>query len=226
MIANIRQPFNNSYEVTLGFGDTYENLYTAKNPHKGVDFGCPQGTEILACHDGTVYKTGYEKNGYGNYIILKSEDTSGTLYAHLNAIMVQQGAVVTKGQQIAYSGSTGNSTGAHLHLEARTQCDKISTVFDPLSIMVYEYDTAGGSDTVRYAPIDGGLCTVVCDTANVRDSESMNIVGQLSLGAVIDVKADAKSHNGVPYHQIGESHLMIAEYDGWGTQILRNVESE
>ncbi len=218
----IRQPFENMYEVTLGFGETYGNLYTAKNPHKGVDFACPQGTEILACHDGTVYKTGYEKNGYGNYVIIKSEGTSGTLYAHLNALLVQMGAAVTKGQLIAYSGSTGNSTGAHLHLEARTQVDKIGTVFDPLSIMTYE-ETC---NTVNHTRITGGLCTVVCPKANVRDSVTMDVVGQLTKGAVIDVKADFKNENGIPYHQIGDSRLMIAEYDGWGTQILKSAETE
>ena len=87
--------------------------------HTGVDIACEMGANVYASEEGTVEKAGFNRGGYGNHIILKHSDGSKTLYAHLKAggILVSPGEYVKKGQVIGLMGSTGRSTGAHLHFE-------------------------------------------------------------------------------------------------------------
>ncbi len=90
--------------------------------HNGVDFGAPIGTQVYAALDGvvTLVRGGNGWNGgYGNYIVVKHKNGTQTLYAHLNSISVDKGQTVTRGQSIARSGNTGQSTGPHLHFEVR-----------------------------------------------------------------------------------------------------------
>lgn len=86
--------------------------------HAGIDLAAPQGTDVLACKSGTVSTTGY--NGtYGNYIILLHSGKKTSLYAHLSEILVRKGEIVSTGQTIGLVGTTGASTGPHLHFEVR-----------------------------------------------------------------------------------------------------------
>ena len=88
--------------------------------HKGVDIGAPKGTPIKAAAAGTVTTASYGYNGgYGNYVIISHGNGIQTVYAHCNSLNVSVGQKVSQGQQIATVGSTGNSTGNHLHLEIR-----------------------------------------------------------------------------------------------------------
>lgn len=84
--------------------------------HKGIDIGVPLNTEVMAVKGGEITKTGYS-NSYGNYIGYKTYDGYNVFYAHLNSVKSKVGDVVSQGQVIAYSGSTGQSTGPHLHYE-------------------------------------------------------------------------------------------------------------
>ncbi|MCK7627357.1 M23 family metallopeptidase [Streptomyces sp. RS10V-4] len=92
--------------------------------HSGQDFVVPTGTAVHAVHEGTVIKAGPNGGGdgpaYGNAIVIKHANGIYTQYAHLSQIQVHVGQQVSAGQQIALSGSTGNSTGPHLHFEVRT----------------------------------------------------------------------------------------------------------
>lgn len=85
--------------------------------HKGVDIGAPYGSEIKAAMDGTVELV-LEEGDYGKHIKIVDGEVS-TLYAHCSKIVVNQGDYVKKGQKIAEVGSTGKSTGPHLHFEIR-----------------------------------------------------------------------------------------------------------
>ncbi len=90
--------------------------------HNGVDFGAPIGTPVYASLGGVVTLTrgGDAWNGgYGNYIVVKHSNGVQTLYAHLSSILVNKGENVGKGETIAKSGNTGQSTGPHLHFEVR-----------------------------------------------------------------------------------------------------------
>lgn len=89
--------------------------------YNGVDIGAPTGTSVYAAADATVLiaKTGGYNTGYGNYIILSHPNGTQTLYAHLSRVDVSAGQRVSQGEQIGAVGSTGKSTGPHLHFEVR-----------------------------------------------------------------------------------------------------------
>jgi murein DD-endopeptidase MepM/ murein hydrolase activator NlpD len=108
--------------ITAYFMDPTYPFIHILGQHMGIDIAAPVGTAIYAAHDGIV-SIGYMENGYGKYIVntINSADggTVTTLYGHLSKIYVENGAEVKKGQQIGEMGSTGFSTGSHLHFELR-----------------------------------------------------------------------------------------------------------
>lgn len=95
--------------------------------HTGVDFPAPEGTPVLAARSGTVTLAGWVE-GYGNVVALKHELGVSTLYAHLSAFLVRVGDRLGVGQPLGRVGSTGASTGAHLHFEVRVR----GAAVDPL----------------------------------------------------------------------------------------------
>lgn len=95
---------------TSGFGRRWGRM------HKGVDWGCPVGTTVYASSAGTVVSAGYN-SGYGNNVVISHPDGRLTRYAHNSKLLVKAGQWVEQGQSIALSGSTGRSTGPHVHFE-------------------------------------------------------------------------------------------------------------
>ena len=89
--------------------------------YNAVDLASVIGTPIMAAATGTVIKAkGYGWNsGYGNYVVIQHPNGTRTLYAHATSLAVSKGQIVVQGQVIAYMGSTGNSTGPHVHFEIR-----------------------------------------------------------------------------------------------------------
>jgi murein DD-endopeptidase MepM/ murein hydrolase activator NlpD len=87
--------------------------------HKGMDIAAKTGTPVYAAEKGVIEKAGYFRNGYGNLIVVKHEDNLATYYAHLSEILVKRGQSINKGTFIGRVGSTGRSTGPHLHFEVR-----------------------------------------------------------------------------------------------------------
>ena len=89
--------------------------------HNGIDIAAPIGTPIYAAAEGTVLisKGSGWNGGYGDYIVIKHSNGTQTLYGHMSATLISAGAHVSKGQQIGKMGSTGQSTGSHLHFEVR-----------------------------------------------------------------------------------------------------------
>ncbi len=86
--------------------------------HSGLDLAAAAGTDIFAMYAGKVVTAGWD-DGYGNYVILEHEGDFQTLYAHCSRLLCEAGDKVDAGEVIALVGSTGNSTGAHLHVEFR-----------------------------------------------------------------------------------------------------------
>lgn len=87
--------------------------------HKGIDIAGPIGTPINAAADGTVIAAGWNSGGYGNLVEIKHNDGTTTRYGHNSRLSVSVGQNVRQGQQLAEMGSTGHSTGSHLHFEIR-----------------------------------------------------------------------------------------------------------
>ena len=85
--------------------------------HKGIDIAAPVGTPIVAAASGVVISAGWNSGGYGNLVEIRHDDGSVTLYAHNDRILVRAGQYVQQGDQVSEMGSTGYSTGPHLHFE-------------------------------------------------------------------------------------------------------------
>tara|TARA_B000000565_G_scaffold235252_1_gene196128 strand:- start:175 stop:1392 length:1218 start_codon:yes stop_codon:yes gene_type:complete len=113
----MKTPINGA-RLSSGFGMRKHPIKGFSAMHKGVDFGAPTGTPIFAAGDGVLEKVGWI-NGYGRYILIRHNSTYKTAYAHMSgwAKGIRRGARVYQGQIIGYVGSTGNSTGPHLHYE-------------------------------------------------------------------------------------------------------------
>ena len=102
--------------ITSRFGS---NDSVRDHSHSGIDIAAPYGTSIKACASGTVTYAGNANDGYGNYVIISHGNGVTTLYGHCSSLLVSKGQKVSQGEVIAKVGSTGNSTGNHLHLEVR-----------------------------------------------------------------------------------------------------------
>ena len=102
--------------ITSYFGYRVHPIYRTTRFHSGIDIAAPYGAPIYAAEAGKVILASYY-DGYGNCIIIDHGDGVSTLYAHCSSIIVKVGQYVSKGQIIGYVGSTGNSTGPHLHFE-------------------------------------------------------------------------------------------------------------
>ena len=88
--------------------------------HEGIDIAADTGEPVLAAADGVVVYAGHGMRGYGNAVILRHDEKTTTLYAHNSALKVKEGEGVRSGQVIALLGSTGHSTGPHVHFEIRS----------------------------------------------------------------------------------------------------------
>lgn len=97
--------------------------------HTGVDIACPAGTPILAADDGVVTRVQYIETGYGHNVMIDHGDGVVTLYGHMTTIYVKNGETVKRGQEIGLEGSTGRSTGPHLHFEVRIN----GKIYNPLN---------------------------------------------------------------------------------------------
>ena len=104
--------------ITSTFGMRFDPILETNSMHTGVDFGAPMGTPIHAAADGVVVFAG-PRGGYGNCTIIDHGNSLATLYGHQSSIGVSVGQKVKKGQVIGKVGSTGMSTGPHLHFEVR-----------------------------------------------------------------------------------------------------------
>jgi murein DD-endopeptidase MepM/ murein hydrolase activator NlpD len=108
-VIQFKFPLHDFKRVSRGF----------KGRHRGIDVSAQKGTPIYAAEDGWVTYEGRKFHGYGKLIILEHSKTWATFYAHMSAFEAKEGTWVKKGDTIGYVGSTGRSTGSHLHFEIR-----------------------------------------------------------------------------------------------------------
>ena len=115
---------------TSYFGERTDPITEGSDYHKGIDIGADEGDRIRAVYDGTVSEIG-EDSRSGKYIFITHEDGVNTFYCHCSKIIAQEGEKVSQGETIALVGSTGYSTGPHLHFEVRVN----GTSVDPLPLL-------------------------------------------------------------------------------------------
>ena len=118
-------PIRGKYRISSPYGWRQHPIYKKKLFHSGLDMAAAKGTDVVATASGKVLFAGTNK-GYGKYIIIQHTDGVKTAYAHLNKILVKKGQTVEKGDLIAYVGTSGNSTGPHLHYEVIVDNKKLN----------------------------------------------------------------------------------------------------
>jgi murein DD-endopeptidase MepM/ murein hydrolase activator NlpD len=111
-------PVPGYYKITSQYGNRYHPILKKNKMHTGIDIAVPSGTSVLAANAGTVIYSGYN-GGYGNTVIIDHGGKISTLYAHNSKLLVKVGDKIEKGKVVSKSGSTGLSTGPHLHFEVR-----------------------------------------------------------------------------------------------------------
>jgi murein DD-endopeptidase MepM/ murein hydrolase activator NlpD len=113
--------------------------------HKGIDYGAPMGSPIIAATDGVVNFAGWH-GGHGNYVQIKQSAHFGTGYAHMSKIVAKVGQHVHAGQIIGYVGSTGLSTGPHLHFEVFVN----NVAVNPAGVKFLQAATLSGAELGRF----------------------------------------------------------------------------
>jgi murein DD-endopeptidase MepM/ murein hydrolase activator NlpD len=160
----------NGAKITDGYGPRQAPAPGASTFHRGIDFGAAQGTPIMASAQGTVTMAG-DNGGLGNCVKIKHPNGMTTVYGHQSRLGTTVGREVKQGQIIGYVGSTGTSTGPHLHFETH---DASGNPFDPMKVL-----SGNGS------PISG-------DTANGQHTTAGGSGAGPSLTSIIDQRAKEK----------------------------------
>ena len=123
------------HEINSPFGLRRLPGEAARN-HAGVDIAAPHGTGVFVSAEGWVLRTGYEPSGYGRFAEIRHPNGMTTLYGHLSRLDVASGDVVGAGTRIGLVGSTGRSTGPHLHFEVRRGDRQVN----PVKVMGHAFE--------------------------------------------------------------------------------------
>lgn len=142
--------------ITSPTGMRHDPFNGRLSHHNGLDIAAPTGTPVKPVAPGTVIFSGW-KNGYGNTVILEHGDGMVTVYAHHSINNVAEGTMVDTGSIIAHSGSTGRSTGPHLHFEAWRGGANITEEFMPQGATGQRSQTSPEAPIRRYLQADGTI---------------------------------------------------------------------
>jgi murein DD-endopeptidase MepM/ murein hydrolase activator NlpD len=125
------QPVSNKdlNRIASGFGYRIDPVYKTVKHHAGLDFAAPQGTPIYATADGQVSTSGNTGNGYGNHVVVRHGFGYETLYGHMVRVKARAGQSVKRGEVIGWVGSTGKSTGPHLHYEVHKNGKAVDPIY-------------------------------------------------------------------------------------------------
>jgi murein DD-endopeptidase MepM/ murein hydrolase activator NlpD len=115
----------NAEVVSSGYGYRVDPFLNRRAFHTGLDFPAPAGTLVRATASGTVAAAGWD-GGYGQMVEVRHQNGIATRYGHLSAILVSEGVVIEAGTPIGRVGSTGRSTGPHLHYETRRDGETVN----------------------------------------------------------------------------------------------------
>lgn len=211
---NYRQPFEGDYGIYQGFGQTE----WSKN-HTGIDYLCPSGTPILASEEGTVIWAGWRDGGYGYTVFIKHPDDCITIYEHLlKDIPVQLNQKVSRSQVIGWSGSTGNSTGPHLHFEMHDANNKIVNPLYYLHSSI-ENPIPAPKPVLKSADELGENVEVVCTAGAKAWFDDFTKFDVLPQGTELIFTGETTEHNGYVYCECYQKPFWVAVHDN-DTQIL------
>jgi murein DD-endopeptidase MepM/ murein hydrolase activator NlpD len=150
------KPVKASVTFTSGYGVRSDPFHAGAAMHPGIDLAGAYGTPIYATADGTVVRAGWNNGGYGNLVELDHGRGITTRYGHMSAILVHAGDHVKRGQQIGRMGSTGRSTGNHLHYEVRIDGRPVNPIpFMKSTDYVLAMQKRGGAATMDAVAIGG-----------------------------------------------------------------------
>lgn len=224
---NFRQPFRGEWPISQRYGEKI----TDPKGHTGIDYACPVSTPILASADGTVMFAGWDATGFGRCVIIRHDGSHSTLYAHLALIPqgITAGVDVKQGEEVGFSGSTGNSTGPHLHFEARKQWNDCKSHFDPMDLPLMSFADAADpaakpAETLRGAQAfaEGDVLTVTAPLgAKGFFSEAFDYFTPYPQGSAFYYTGQTAKHNGFTYMKVIPMlrPVWIAVHDN-DTQIL------
>ncbi len=132
-------PLSSPAPITSSFGWRTHPITGSRRFHSGLDIGAPMGAPVVAAGSGTIITAGW-LGGYGKAIVIQHNGIQQTLYGHLSEVFVQPGQQIEQGTVIGRVGSTGNSTGPHLHYEARMATADGWVAVDPIDDVKYALD--------------------------------------------------------------------------------------
>jgi murein DD-endopeptidase MepM/ murein hydrolase activator NlpD len=168
----MRTPINGA-RLSSGFGMRRHPVLGYSKMHRGIDFAAPTGTPIYAAGDGVVERAG-RFSSYGNYIKIRHRSDLHTAYAHLSKMRVRAGERVRQGQIIGYVGTTGRSTGPHLHYEVLVNRKHVN----PRAVNLPVGQALAGRDLKRFKghvqEVNGQYAALVKGQVNVAQTEAQD----------------------------------------------------
>ena len=196
--------------ITSNFG------WRGRRFHYGIDFTARTGDTIVAAFDGKVRVRDFQRGGYGNYLVLRHPNGLETVYAHLSAFLVEQDEFVHSGQPIGLAGSTGRSTGPHLHFETRM----MGLVINPNRLIDFVYGVAHRDEYTITAATFG----------RTRNNSSLPRSGSIAthLQASVDNSTGSTSNafvaGAVQHHRVRSGDTLSAIARRHGTTARRIAE--
>lgn len=194
---------NAKYYVSSAYG------YRWGKTHGGIDLAVKSGSAIQAYRSGTVVKA-EQHPSYGNYIMIDHGNNMQTLYAHCSSLLAKKGDVIEQGQVIALSGSTGNSTGPHLHFEVRINGSRVNPAKYIGLLVKDSKDMSKVNDIVKTKNLTGNNLKFVNSIKNaaIEAYQHYNILPSLTISQAILESAWGRS-------SIGNNIFGIKAYSDW-----------
>ncbi len=199
MSAPLLYPVPVNTPITQHYGENPGNYSRwGLMAHNGLDFGAVGGTLVTSASAGRVVRTAYDATGYGNYVQVETPDGLQIVYAHLQLILALTGAAVIPGQELGRVGSTGNSTGPHLHFEVRMpgmERNGYGGAIDPLPLL------ATPMTIQPVGEIEEGYIRVAADAINVRVAPGLKeaAVGQAKWGQLLRQEGQGRVVDGITW---------------------------